>query len=98
MVQTNNARHKQLLCNKLRRASTLLSGENRIRTTAENAGKLTVQGKSGAKYGALLAEMTSMYRELQAVVDAWPTLTDSTKAGIMEKIRSAGSKGTTKPA
>ena len=63
------------------------SGEDRTRTTAENAGNATVQAESGAKYGALGAETPEMDTELQAIIDAWPSLSDDVKAGIMAMVR-----------
>ena len=70
------------------------SGEDRTRTLAENAGNNADRDEDGAKYGALLTETPIMDAELQAVVDAWPTLTDSTKAGIMAMVQASARRNT----
>lgn len=53
------------------------------RTNAGITGKTVVDFQSGAESGALEADLSSIDPELQAIIDAWPDLSDVTRAGIL---------------
>jgi hypothetical protein len=63
------------------------------RIYAENAGKTGVPLQSGAETGALDTEKPPIDRDLAAVNEAWPTLPEAIKAGILAMIRATGSAG-----
>jgi hypothetical protein len=63
------------------------SGEDRTRTTAENAGNKTVQAESGAKYGAPVTASPEIDGEMQTIIDAWPSLEDDVKASVLALVR-----------
>ena len=58
---------------------------------AENSGKTRVLAHSGAESGALSVRdgvgLSSDDPDLRAVVEAWPNLPDTVKAGILAMIR-----------
>lgn len=55
--------------------------------SSENRG---VADESGADSGALGAQVGAIDPELGAIIDAWPTLPDAIKAGILAMVRTAG--------
>jgi hypothetical protein len=55
----------------------------------QNAGKLAIAYRSGAESGALGTDDGRFDIDLAAVVDAWPTLPDAIKEGILAMIRVA---------
>ncbi len=57
---------------------------------AENAGNTAILDTSGAECGALGAHSISIDADLQAIIEAWPKLNESTKAGIVAMVRAAG--------
>jgi hypothetical protein len=65
------------------------SGEDRIRTYAPNTGNSSSSDQSGAESGALGAQEATLDPDLAAVVDAWPALPGTIKAGILAIIRAA---------
>ena len=67
----------------------IISGEDRTRTSAGNAGETGPWPESGAESGALSGESTPTDANLQAVVDAWPSLPDPVKAGILAMVTAA---------
>jgi hypothetical protein len=46
--------------------------------------------ESGAESGALDAEIEPKDPELGAIIDAWPTLPEALKAGILAMVRTVG--------
>jgi hypothetical protein len=52
--------------------------------------KTAVRQAGGAESGALGAPMAPLDPDLAAVVDAWPTLPEPIRAGILGMIRTAG--------
>ena len=65
------------------------SGEDRTRTPAENAGKTAILVQSGAKSGALSAEVGSIDPDLEAIVECWPNLSNAVKASILAMVTAA---------
>ena len=60
------------------------------RTTAENAGETAIDTESGAESGALLIGLTENDADLQAVIAAWPGLSETVKARIVAMVQAAG--------
>ncbi len=52
-----------------------------------NAEETAVADESGAECGALGAENVLIDQELQAIIDAWPSLSDDVKASILAMAR-----------
>jgi hypothetical protein len=77
-------------CDSRRVRAKKSSGEDRTRTLAKNAGETASAVQDGADYGALSAETAELDAELQAIIDAWPSLPDDVKAGIVAMVRAAG--------
>lgn len=69
------------------------NGEDRIRTCAANAGNSAGWPESGAESGALCAQNDPFDPQLAAVVEAWPTLPEPIKAGVLAMIRASGGVG-----
>ena len=57
-----------------------------------SSGNTGVAAESGAESGALDAESRSEDPELGTIIDAWPTLPDALKAGILAMIRATGGR------
>lgn len=66
-----------------------VSGEDRNRTYAQNAGNSIGSVQSGAESGVLGAQNGPFDADLAAVVTAWPTLPAAIKAGILAMIGAA---------
>src|SRR5262245_36308752 len=66
------------------------SGEDGIRTSSQISTKTVDFGQGGAKSGALAPESTSIDPPLATIIDAWPTLPDAIRAGILAMVRAAG--------
>jgi len=66
------------------------NGWGGIRTYPENADKTSLLSESGAKSGALDAENGPKDPDLGAIIDAWPTLPEPIKDGILAMVRAAG--------
>jgi hypothetical protein len=73
-----------------RLSARIISGADRIRTPQDNAGNIGGQPQSGAEFGALDTEKPPKDPELGAIIDAWPTLSESIKAGILAMVRAMG--------
>jgi len=58
-----------------------------IETPAKNEGKTGVSDQSGAECGALDARKADFPPGLAAVVEAWPTLPQAIRTGILAMIR-----------
>ena len=59
----------------------------------ETAGNSGDSFQSGAESGALAAREAPMDPALAAVIEAWPTLPEAIKAGILAMIRAAVAVG-----
>jgi hypothetical protein len=59
------------------------------RTPAETAGNSVNLPQGGAESGALNARRATIDPTFAAVVEAWPTLPDPIKAGILAMVRAA---------
>jgi len=57
------------------------------RTHPESSGKTANLQSGGAESGALGAHSTPIDADLQAIIEAWPKLNESTKAGILASVR-----------
>jgi hypothetical protein len=68
----------------------LQSGEGGIRTVSQISTKIVGFGQGGANSGALANESTAIDHALAAIIDAWPTLPEAIRAGILAMIRAAG--------
>jgi hypothetical protein len=60
------------------------------RISSQNAGKTAIDVENGAESGALLVDSAENDADLQAIIEAWPSLPDDVKAGIMAIVRAAG--------
>jgi hypothetical protein len=58
--------------------------------TPENIGKSGTSADAGADAGALETRTEHFGPDLQAIIDAWATLPDAIKAGILAMVRAAG--------
>jgi hypothetical protein len=67
----------------LSRADSARSGEGGIRTPVEKPAKTPLFTEEGAKSGALAI----IDPELATVVDAWPTLPEAVRAGMLAMVR-----------
>jgi hypothetical protein len=67
-----------------------ISGEDRLRTEAENAGFFGQNLQSGAQSGAVGLEIGDSDARLTAVLEAWPMLPEATKDEIAALAQSAG--------
>jgi len=65
------------------------SGEDRIRTPAENAGKTWVSDQSGAECGALGAQNALIDPDLAMVVKRWAGLPEAVRADILAMVQAA---------
>lgn len=63
----------------------------RAELTANSSETRQVSDPSGAKSGALDALSFNVDTELVEIVDAWPTLSQESEAGVMAMIRNAKS-------
>ena len=68
------------------------SGEDRIRTPAENAGENAVSDQSSAESDAVGAQMAPIHPELGKVIKAWPTLPEAVRAGIVAMVEAVTEK------
>jgi hypothetical protein len=59
---------------------------------SKTPGNQGVAGQGGAESGALDAENRTEDCELGTIIDAWPTLPDALKAGILAMIRATGGR------
>jgi len=73
--------HRQISCS--------ADGEG-FEPTSKASGKQGVAAESGANSGAPDAQNGLKYPELGAILDAWPTLPEPIKAGILAMVRTAG--------
>ena len=55
----------------------------------QNGANSSAAGQSGAECGALAAPKATLDPQLAAVVEAWPTLPEPIKAGILAMVRAA---------
>jgi hypothetical protein len=62
-------------------------GGTGVELPQENTGNTEIRNQSGAESGALGAREAPLDPDLLAVVDAWPALPESVKAGILAMIR-----------
>jgi hypothetical protein len=53
----------------------------------ENAGNADLSLQSGAESGALGAQGGAIAPELRAIIDAWPTLPEPIKKGVLAMVR-----------
>ena len=60
------------------------------RTTPKNTGKTGVSDQSGAESGAPEAHSGRIDADLRLIIEAWPDLTESSKAEIFGMVRAAG--------
>jgi len=60
------------------------------RRSGGNAGETAIVDQSGAECGALSPENASIAPELQAIIDAWPSLSDNVKASVLALVRRQG--------
>ena len=80
---------KPFSLNSLAFRASIKSGEDRTRTTAENAGIMTVQGESGAKYGALGAKNATIDPDLQSIIERWSDLSEAVKDDLLAMVKAA---------
>ena len=59
-------------------------------TDPENHGENGVSGEHASKSPAVAAEIS---QDLQAIIDAWPSLPEAIRAGIVALVRAAGARG-----
>jgi hypothetical protein len=71
-------------------AASMKSGEGGIRTLHEIPAKTALAVEGGAKSGALATEPRSIDPGLANLIDAWPTLPEAIRAGILALVRAAG--------
>ena len=76
-------------CDPTLEMTTMLSGEDRIRTPAENAGKTGVSDQSGAECGALGAQNAPIDSDLAMVVKRWAGLPEAVRADILAMVTAA---------
>jgi len=60
---------------------------------ADSTGNSAVRDQSSAESGAVGAQTAFADPDLAAVVEAWPSLPEAIKAGILAMIRAAGGEG-----
>ena len=60
-----------------------------IEPTTKVAGKPHDSQSGGAESGAIGAHSTPINPDLQAIIEAWPKLNESTKAGILATVRAS---------
>ena len=56
----------------------------------DSSGKTTNRVSGGAESGAVGADFSPVGADLQSIIEAWPKLPESTKAGIIAIVRAAG--------
>jgi hypothetical protein len=61
-----------------------------IRTLRELPYKTTLFAEGGAESGAVAAETRPIDPDFAALIDAWPTLPQAIRAGILALVRAAG--------
>ena len=61
-----------------------------VEPSTDSSKKTLVFNRGGAKSGALAASDAETAADLRAVVEAWPTLSNALRAGIVAIVRSAG--------
>jgi hypothetical protein len=66
-----------------------MSGEDRLRTSAENRGIVEEFQQGGAESGAVGLKIGDCDPRLTAVVDAWPALPEVTKEQVAALIKAA---------
>jgi hypothetical protein len=71
------------VCKSVLKPTKYISGEDRTRTTLENAGKTGVPQESGAESGAVESDSGASDSDLMAVVGAWPTLSETIKRQVV---------------
>ncbi len=64
-------------------------GDTGVELPFENTGKTKVSDQSGAECGALVARKAPFDPELAAVFEAWPTLPEAIKVGVLAMIGAA---------
>ena len=62
-------------------------GDTGFEHLAPNPKKTAIGGQDSAECGALGAQLADLPSELQEVVNAWETLSEPTRAGILAMIR-----------
>lgn len=60
-----------------------------LETVANSPQKTGNSSRGGAESGAVDARSGAFDPELQTIVDAWPSLPDTVKAGILAMVKSA---------
>ena len=65
-------------------------GEGGIRTARKSLGKTARSKDSGAKSGALATQIGPIDPGLALLIEAWPTLLEPIRAGILAMVRAAG--------
>jgi hypothetical protein len=68
----------------------VVSGGGGIRTSSQSSAKSVGFGQGGAESGAPAPESTPIDPALAALIDAWPTLSEPLRAGILAMVRAAG--------
>jgi hypothetical protein len=63
------------------------TGRNWTRTSAKNTEKSRNLKTGGAKYGAPIARVDVRDPQLGKLIDAWPTLPDAVKSGILAIVK-----------
>jgi hypothetical protein len=63
-----------------------LVGRAGLERVATSQGKRHILAKGGTRGG----DITGDSPELQAIIDAWPSLSDDVKAGILAMVKAAG--------
>jgi hypothetical protein len=61
-----------------------------VEPTPDSLGNATICAQGGAKSGALAPQQPIIDPALAALIDAWPTLPESIRAGILAMVRAAG--------
>jgi len=103
--ESQNARPNVLQMNTLgerrRHAAEVVRGRIELPThgfsvceqTPENTGKTRVSENAGSATGSAPDEKRTVPSDLQAIIDAWESLPDAIRAGIVVMVRAAGSRG-----
>jgi hypothetical protein len=61
-----------------------------IEPAPDSLGDATISAQGGAKSGALAPQQRIIDPALAALIDAWPTLPEAIRAGILAMVRVAG--------
>ena len=87
-------KQQQKRCRKLLSGNALEVAEAGLERTANSSGNTGHSEKGGAESGASSGDSASIDPDLMAVVNAWPTLPETTRRQIAATIREAvGSHG-----